>query len=55
MCFHFQVGGFAHKHALTSIELLATRVFPIIEKELVDLSAIGVTMPRVKRQGQALS
>jgi len=51
MCFHFQVGNFAHQNALKSIELLATEVLPLVEKELGDLSKIGVTMPRVERLG----
>jgi alkanesulfonate monooxygenase SsuD/methylene tetrahydromethanopterin reductase-like flavin-dependent oxidoreductase (luciferase family) len=49
MCFHFQVGNFAHQYALQSIELLASEVLPMVEKELGDLSKIGVTMPRVQR------
>ena len=51
MCFHFQVGNFAHQHALQSIELLASEVLPMVEKELGDLSKVGVTMPRVQRLG----
>ena len=49
MCFHFQVGNFARQSALKSIELLATEVLPLIEKELGDLSEIGVAMSRVQQ------
>lgn len=46
MCFHFQVGGFPHKHALRSIEQFGTEVLPLVQKSLGDLSKIGVEMSR---------
>lgn len=49
MCFHFQVGDFAHADALRSIELFATQVVPRVTAELGPLDEIGVTMPRVAR------
>ena len=52
MCFHFQVGNFAHQYALRSIELLASEVLPMVEKELGDLAKVGVTMLAFNGSGE---
>jgi alkanesulfonate monooxygenase SsuD/methylene tetrahydromethanopterin reductase-like flavin-dependent oxidoreductase (luciferase family) len=41
ICFYFQLGDFAHRDVLRSMELFANEVVPLVERELGPLSEFG--------------
>lgn len=43
MCFYFQLGDFAHRDVLDSMELFAREVVPLVERELGPLSQLGLS------------
>jgi len=43
ICFYFELGDFAHRDVLKSMELFATEVVPMVERELGPLSQLGLS------------
>ena len=43
--FHFQVGGSSHAAAMDSMEVLMTRIKPMVEAELGPLESFGAPRP----------